>query len=144
MTFFVPLDSAFRNHKDANITGHEKLVERVIMYHALAGFYPAGKVLVSHTLPSLLKDKFIGDDEAFQRLRVGLGFPKGLTINFFSKIVVIDIVSINEYNFPSILRNKTSFYQHALIFHLINSSHPTVSSMVSTRSSSHHHPPRLC
>lgn len=66
-------------------------------------FYPAGKVLVTHTIPTLLSVETLGIGP--QRLATEIGL-KGLTVNFYSRIVAIDIVCLPR---PIIERMLTPF-----------------------------------
>ncbi|KAI0521586.1 FAS1 domain-containing protein [Xylaria bambusicola] len=86
-TVFIPLDKAFEKIPDHGHKPPKEFVEKVIEYHVLSGVYPAGRVLASHTLPTSLKSKFLGDCP--QRLRASLSLF-GLKLNFFSKIVKAD------------------------------------------------------
>jgi len=72
----------------------EAHLKNILYYHVAAHVYPAGKVLVSHTIPSMLKEGDLGGPDELQRIRVGLGL-RGLYLNFYSRIVVADIFSSN-------------------------------------------------
>ena len=88
-TLFAPIDSAFDKIPDkAPKPSKEELLD-ILLYHASSEFYPAGRVLVTHTVPTLLDGKDIGGKP--QRLSTNIGF-KGLTVNFYSRIIAIDIV----------------------------------------------------
>ena len=94
-TVFAPIDSAFEKiPEDAPKPSKEQLKE-VLLYHASSEYYPAGRVLVTHTIPTLLDGKDIGGKP--QRLSTNIGL-KGLTVNFYSRIIAIDIVSSHRYN----------------------------------------------
>ena len=64
------------------------------MYHVSSEFYPAGRVLVTKTIPTLLESESLGTDRK-QRLSTNIGF-RGLTVNFYSRIVAVNIVSHNK------------------------------------------------
>lgn len=119
-TVFAPTDKAFAKLPK----GHEKpsaeFLKAVLAYHVSPEFYPAGRVLVSHTVPTTLGLDSLGGNP--QRLRVGLGL-KGLAVNFYSRIVAVNIVG------P--FSELTVAYTNA-IFSLV----PMVSSTASTPSSS--------
>jgi len=69
-----------------------ELIKRIIQYHVSPDFYPAGRVLVTHTIPTALEEHALG---GVQRLRVGLSLSKALNINFYSRIVAINIFGTN-------------------------------------------------
>merc|ERR1712098_980495 len=54
--------------------GHKKpskeLIKKVLAYHVSPDFYPAGRVLVTHTIPTALGEDSLGGNP--QRLRVGI------------------------------------------------------------------------
>lgn len=91
-TVFAPTDKAFaklpKHHKPS-----KELIKKVLSYHVSPDFYPAGRVLVTHTIPTLLKEESLGGEP--QRLRVGLGLAKGLNINFYSRVIAINIFGTN-------------------------------------------------
>jgi len=93
-TIFAPTDEAFekipKHHKDHKPS--KEIIEKILSYHVSTDFYPAGRVLVSHTIPTLLKEEALGGES--QRLRVGLGW-KGLAVNFYSRIVAVNIFGTN-------------------------------------------------
>lgn len=88
-TLFVPVDEAFR-HIPEDKTPPREFVEAVLRYHIGLGLYPAGRVLVTHTLPTALDEPLLGDKP--QRLRTSAGVLSGVRINFYSKVIAIDIV----------------------------------------------------
>lgn len=88
-TVFAPIDSAFEKiPKDIPKPSKEDL-KRVLLYHVSSEFYPAGRVLVTHTIPSSLAEKELGGE--LQRLSTNIGL-KGLTVNFYSRIIAVNIV----------------------------------------------------
>ncbi|KAL9044468.1 MAG: hypothetical protein Q9214_002397 [Letrouitia sp. 1 TL-2023] len=91
-TFFAPIDSAFEKiPEDAPKPSKEEL-KKVLLYHVSPEYYPAAKVLVTHTVPSALTVDTVGIGP--QRLSTNIGL-KGLTVNFYSRIVAIDIFGTN-------------------------------------------------
>lgn len=88
-TLFVPVDEAFK-HIPEDKKPSKEFVEAVLKYHIGLGLYPAGRVLVTHTLPTALDEPLLGDKP--QRLRTSAGVLSGVRVNFYSKVIAIDIV----------------------------------------------------
>lgn len=89
-TVFAPIDSAFEKiPKEAPKPTKEEL-KSLLLYHVSSEFYPAGRVLVTHTIPSSLSEDTLGGE--LQRLSTNIGI-RGLTVNFYSRIIAVDIVS---------------------------------------------------
>lgn len=104
-TVFAPTDAAFEKIPKHHKKPSKELIKKVLAYHVSADFYPAGRVLVSHTIPTILGEDAIGGEA--QRLRLGFGIPKGLNVNFYSRIIAIDIVStpaLSSLNLTRIVR----------------------------------------
>lgn len=91
-TVFAPTDEAFEKIPDHHKKPSKELIKAVLQYHVSPDFYPAGRVLVSHTIPTTLDESSLGDEP--QRLRVGLGL-KGLAVNFYSRVVAVNIFGTN-------------------------------------------------
>lgn len=89
-TLFVPVDDAFK-HIPEDKKPSKEFVEAVLKYHIGLGLYPAGRVLVTHTLPTALNEPFLGGKP--QRLRTSVGLLSGVRVNFYSKVVAVDFVS---------------------------------------------------
>lgn len=86
-TVFAPIDRAFEHiPKDAS----KEDIKKFLLYHVSPDFYPAGRVLVSHTIPTAYNEEALGNQP--QRLSFNIGL-RGLTVNFYSRIIAIDIVS---------------------------------------------------
>lgn len=84
-TLFVPIDEAFKHVPDDDKHKPSKeFVDDLVLYHIGLGDFPVHKIIDTHTFPTALKDKYLGDEP--QRLRVRLGFT-GVRINFYSKVV---------------------------------------------------------
>ena len=97
---FAPTDKAFEKiPKHAPKPSKEEL-KKILLYHVSEDFYPAGKVLVTHTVPTLLSIDTLGIGP--QRLATEISL-KGLTVNFYSRIVAIDIVCLSVSNFTRML-----------------------------------------
>ena len=93
-TVFAPTDKALgKIPEDAPKPSKEQL-KKFLSYHVVPDFYPAARVLASHTFPTLLKSDSLGQEPLPQRLarRIGL---RGLTINFFSRVIAINIFGTN-------------------------------------------------
>lgn len=94
-TIFAPTDKAFEKLPDHGKKPSKDLIKKVLLYHISTDFYPARRILASHTIPSDLELESLGGRH--QRLRVGLSL-KGLSINHFSKVVAVNIVSLPSVN----------------------------------------------
>jgi len=57
-------------------------------------FFPAGRVLVTHTIPTLLMGDHLSSQPEPQRLSVNIGL-RGLTLNFYSRVIAINIFGTN-------------------------------------------------
>lgn len=88
-TLFVPVDKAFE-HIPEDKKPSKEFVEAVLKYHIGLGLYPAARVLFTHTLPTALDEPLLGDKA--QRLRTSVGLFSGVRVNFYSKVVAVDIV----------------------------------------------------
>ena len=91
-TVFAPIDKAFEKIPEHAPKPSKEELKDILLYHVSSDFYPAGKVLVTHTVPTLLEGKGIGGEK--QRLSTNIGL-KGLTVNFYSRIIAIDIFATN-------------------------------------------------
>lgn len=89
-TVFAPVDSAFEKIPEDAPKPSKEFLKKVLTYHVSSDFYPAGRVLTTHTIPTLLKGEAIGNEA--QRLSTNIGL-KGLTVNFYSRIIAVNIVS---------------------------------------------------
>ncbi|KAH7409606.1 Fasciclin domain-containing protein [Cadophora sp. MPI-SDFR-AT-0126] len=92
-TVFAPTDKAFEKLPKGHKKPSKELIKKVLAYHVSPDFYPAGRVLVTHTIPTALGEDSLGGNP--QRLRVGLGLLKGLNVNFYSRIVAVNIFGTN-------------------------------------------------
>ncbi|KAI2467847.1 FAS1 domain-containing protein [Annulohypoxylon bovei var. microspora] len=94
VTIFVPTDDAFEKIPDhiKHSKPSKEFVEKFVKYHVLPGFYPAGRVLSSHTLPTAFEEEHLGGRP--QRLRVSVGLF-GVKINFYSKVVYANLITKN-------------------------------------------------
>jgi uncharacterized surface protein with fasciclin (FAS1) repeats len=91
-TVFAPTNRAFKKiPKHAPKPSKEQL-KTFLEYHASKEFFPAGRVLASTTIPTALKGEAIGGFP--QRLSTQVGL-RGLTINFYARVVAIDIFGTN-------------------------------------------------
>ncbi|KAI1181092.1 FAS1 domain-containing protein [Nemania sp. FL0916] len=92
VTVFVPVDKAFEKLPEQEHKPDKKWLQAFIEYHILPGFYPGGRMMASHTLPTSLTSGALGDRP--QRVRASFGLF-GLRMNFFSKIIVGNIATKN-------------------------------------------------
>ena len=91
-TVFAPIDKAFEKIPEHAPKPSKEFLKKVLTYHISSEFYPAGRVLVTHTIPTLLEGESLGGEA--QRLSTNIGL-RGLTVNFYSRIIAIDIVNIS-------------------------------------------------
>ncbi|KAL9602019.1 MAG: hypothetical protein Q9219_002127 [cf. Caloplaca sp. 3 TL-2023] len=91
-TVFAPIDKAFEKIPDDVPKPSKETLKKVLLYHVSPEYYPAGKVLVTHTVPTALTVDTVGIGP--QRLSTNIGL-KGLTVNFYSRIIAIDIFGTN-------------------------------------------------
>ncbi len=95
----MPTDEAFEkipHHGDKKPS--PEFLERLVKYHIGLGFYPTRRLLGTPTLPSLLEEKWLGDNP--QRLRTSFGLG-GLRVNFYSKIVAGNFVRFHTLSLSS-------------------------------------------
>ncbi|KAI9698568.1 MAG: hypothetical protein M1820_007458 [Bogoriella megaspora] len=93
-TIFAPTDRAFEKIPDHAPKPSPEQIKALLSYHVSPEFYPAGRVLKTHTIPTLLSSDNLGYKSLPQRLAINAGL-KGLTVNFYSRIVAIDIFGTN-------------------------------------------------
>jgi len=92
-TIFAPTDKAFEkipHHGDHKPS--KELIKKVLAYHVAPDLYHAGRVLVSHTIPTAVGEEGLGGNP--QRLRVGVGL-RGVTVNHYSRVIAVDIFGSN-------------------------------------------------
>jgi len=104
-TVFAPTDKAFEKIPHHGKKPPKELLEKILKYHVSPDFYPAGRVLVSHTIPTALEEEGLAGDS--QRLRFSVGLT-GLAVNFYSRIVAINIVCV-----PLIPHNRAFTDKHS-------------------------------
>ena len=92
-TIFAPIDKAFEKIPEDAPKPSKEFLKKVLSYHVSADFYPAGRVLVTHTVPTLYKSDALGPHP--QRVSTNIGL-RGLTVNFYSRIIAINIVGIRS------------------------------------------------
>ena len=91
-TVFAPTDSAFEKIPEHAPKPSKEFLKEILTYHVSSDFYPAGRILVSHTIPSLLPAEKLGGNP--QRLSTNIGL-RGLTVNYYSRIVAVNIFGTN-------------------------------------------------
>lgn len=91
-TVFAPTDHAFEKISEHGKKPSPEDIKKTLLYHISPELYPACRVLLSHTIPTLLKEKSLGGFP--QRIRRGFGL-KGLELNFYSRVVAVDVFATN-------------------------------------------------
>lgn len=91
-TVFAPTDRAFEKIPKHAPKPPKEFLKKLLTYHVSTEFYPAGRVLVSRTIPTTLEAEYIG--KVPQRISTQISL-KGLTLNFYSRVVAIDIFGTN-------------------------------------------------
>ncbi|KAI9761585.1 MAG: hypothetical protein M1840_001766 [Geoglossum simile] len=91
-TIFAPIDAAFKGIPKHHKKPPKGFIEKVLKYHVVPGWYPARRVILSHTIPTTLNESSLGGEP--QRLRVGFGL-KGIDINFLSHVKAANIFTSN-------------------------------------------------
>lgn len=92
-TVFVPLNSAFAKIPEGAPEISEQSLRNVLLYHISPEYYLGKDLIQKHTIPTLLSDADLSDDEHDgQRLAVH-DSPSGLTLGYYSRVVGSDVVS---------------------------------------------------
>lgn len=91
---FAPTDHAFEKIPDHAHEPSKEVLKAILSYHVVDGFYPAGRVLVTHTAPTLLKGDHLSSEPKPQRVAFKIGL-NGLSVNFYSRIVAVNIFGTN-------------------------------------------------
>jgi len=96
LTVFAPTDAAFDKIPEHHKEPSKELIKKVLSYHVSSEFYPAGRILVSRTVPTLLEGKYLSSkpEDTPQRISTNIGL-RGLTLNFYSRVVAADIFGKN-------------------------------------------------
>ncbi|OCK74739.1 FAS1 domain-containing protein [Lepidopterella palustris CBS 459.81] len=90
-TVFAPTDKAFEKIPKHGKEPSKEFIKDLLLYHVSPDFYPAGRILHSYTIPTLYEPSDLGHA---QRLTVRAGL-RGLTVNFYAKIVAANILGTN-------------------------------------------------
>jgi uncharacterized surface protein with fasciclin (FAS1) repeats len=93
-TIFAPTDDALSKIPEKAPKPSKKQLKEFLSYHVIPDFYPAARVLQTHTYPTLLKSDSLGSEALPQRLTTRLSL-RGLTVNFYSRIIAINIFGTN-------------------------------------------------
>ncbi|PNS14850.1 Periostin [Sphaceloma murrayae] len=93
-TIFAPTDKAFEKIPEDAPKPSKEVLKKILSYHVSSDFYPAGRVLVTHTIPTLLVGDELSSQPVPQRLSVNIGL-RGLTLDFYARVIAIDIFGTN-------------------------------------------------
>jgi len=94
-TVFAPTDKAFERIPEHAPKPSKEDLRKILSYHVSPHFYPAGRVLATHTIPTLLEGEHLPGKHSPQRLSLNIGL-RGLTVNFYSRVVAVNIVSTTQ------------------------------------------------
>lgn len=92
ITVFIPTNKAF----EETLRGKDKadipkdLIEKVLTYHFIDGYYTSDDLKWYNTVESLLPNSF-SDSYSNQRLRLGYCPKTGSNVNIFSRVIMADI-----------------------------------------------------
>ncbi|KAF2149485.1 FAS1 domain-containing protein [Myriangium duriaei CBS 260.36] len=93
-TVFAPTDKAFAKIPEHAPKPSKEQLKKLLTYHISPQYLPAREVLKAHTIPTLFAAEDLAPEPVPQRLSIHLGF-RGLTVNFYSRIVAVDIFGVN-------------------------------------------------
>ena len=95
-TVFAPTDRAFEKIPKHAPKPPKEFLKKLLTYHVSPEFYPAGRVLVTRTIPTAFEAEFLSTkkNKVPQRLSTQIGL-RGLTVNFYSRIVAVNIFGTN-------------------------------------------------
>lgn len=93
-TVFAPTNRAFEKIPEKAPKPSKEQLKAILSYHVVPDFYPAFRVLKTHTAPTLLKGEHLSSEPEPQRIAFKLGL-RGLTVNFYSRVVAINIFGTN-------------------------------------------------
>ena len=95
-TFFAPTDEAFEKIPKHGKEPPKEFLLKILQYHVVPDVYPAGRVLKSRTLPTVLEGSYLSDSpkKTVQRLSINLSL-KGLTLNFYARVIPVNIQATN-------------------------------------------------
>ncbi|KAJ9635412.1 hypothetical protein H2201_005762 [Coniosporium apollinis] len=93
-TVFAPTDHAFEKIPEHAPKPSKEMIRKLLSYHISPDFYPARRVLKTHTIPTILGEPSLGKKPMPQRLAVKLTL-RGLTLNYYARVVAVDIFGTN-------------------------------------------------
>lgn len=91
-TLFAPTEEAFEHIPDGAKEPSEEFIKDMVSYHIGIGHYADHKLRHTHTVPTALRERFLGGER--QRLRTRSGIF-GTSVNFYSRVVVGNIGARN-------------------------------------------------
>jgi Fasciclin domain len=97
-TIFAPTDWAFAKLPEHARKPSKEVIKNILLYHISPDFWPVGRLLFSHTAPTLLELNTLGGKP--QRLLAKFGFG-GIKLNYYSKMLASNIVSSAASSFRS-------------------------------------------
>ncbi|OBT58666.1 hypothetical protein VE04_01098 [Pseudogymnoascus sp. 24MN13] len=91
-TIFAPTNDAFKHLPGFHKKPSKEIIKAILEYHLSPDLYPLRRLLLSHTVPTSLKEDGLGGNA--QRLRIGLGL-RGLNVNFVTHFKAVNIGATN-------------------------------------------------
>lgn len=119
-TVFAPTDKAFEKIPEHAPEPDKETLEKILSYHVSPDFYPARRIFNTHTLPTLLEGEHLSSSPRPQRLSINLGL-RGLTVNFYSRIVAVDIVCFYSFFHSSVPTDTRAQFGSNGVIHGVDS-----------------------
>jgi len=91
-TLFIPSERSFEKVPEHHKKPKDEELEKFLRYHIADGNFDAATIWHHNTLPTVLKESFLGDEQ--QRLRVRAGL-RGVSVNGYARVIMPNIRAKN-------------------------------------------------